>query len=176
MRHKPIPIYAERKERDTGYTIFLDSSTNKVYRAFHKDYNQTTYWIMFALTLGLLRAISGIYLTQFPILIKSAVVIFIGGLGIGIGKLLHKKYTRSLVEIFLNHLEIKELLKQGKKLIKIEIIFISILLIISLILAVLFIIYSWIVWLVFTFMLFTIVGVLLNSLSVERIKLLTKDE
>ncbi|GLO65778.1 hypothetical protein MACH08_15620 [Oceanobacillus kimchii] len=43
MRHKPIPIYAERKERDTGYTIFLDSSTNKVYRAFHKDYNQTTY-------------------------------------------------------------------------------------------------------------------------------------
>ncbi|MFD1335889.1 hypothetical protein ACFQ4N_10045 [Oceanobacillus iheyensis] len=171
MEQKLIPIYAERKEGASGYTIYLDRSSNKVYRAFHKEYNQVTYWIIFALALGLLRAISGVYLTEFPILIKLLIVILIGGVGISIGKTLHNNYTGNLVEIYINDLEIKELIEKGMKLIKREIIITSILLIISLILAVLFIVFSWIIWLVFTLMLFAIIGVLLNSISIQKLNL-----
>lgn len=47
MGSDPIPIYAKSNQGKSGYAIYLDMVSKQAYRAHHKEFSQSKYWIGF---------------------------------------------------------------------------------------------------------------------------------
>ena len=47
MGWKYVPIYGTKEEGKSGYTIFIDLQTNRLYRGFHREVSQTHFMTAF---------------------------------------------------------------------------------------------------------------------------------
>lgn len=173
MRSKPMPIYGKSEQGKSGYTIYLDMNSKTAYRGHHKELNNTKLWIGFFLVLIFMRGLAEV---SFPDtwLVKFIVIVIGVPVSILIGKVLQRNSIDDLLEIYLSEYMLEDYIEEGKKMMIREIIVTIIILIIAIALCILFVVHNWLVWFAFSFMSFAIVGMLMNSLSIERWKFYKK--
>ncbi|MBU8790684.1 hypothetical protein NSA56_18100 [Oceanobacillus caeni] len=171
MSEKIIPIYGKKEKGKSGYTIFIDLHTKKVYRAFHKEVSQSTFMISFFATIILMRFLTDVSLPDFHPFLILIFILTGASISVYIGMIIQKKFMGDLIEIYPSEPMVEDFIDEGSTLFKREVIIAAILLLVSVILVGLFIIYNWLVWLLFSFMSFAISGMMFNSLSIDRWKL-----
>lgn len=63
MNNRMVTIYGNKDKGRIGYTILLDIQTLRVYKAYHKEVNQTVYWACFLTALILMRNLQNVSLS-----------------------------------------------------------------------------------------------------------------
>src|SRR5690625_5389668 len=81
VNEKLIPFFGEKKPGIQGYSLFINPNTKEILKADHKEVNMTKYWILFALTLALIRNVldkSLYFNNQFYLIIVVLIICLIG--------------------------------------------------------------------------------------------------
>lgn len=170
MGHKLIPFYRKLNKKHEGYTLLLDQGTKHVYKVEHQEVNQYKYWITWALTLALLRAVKGmeIYMNS----IKSVLIVVLAmALSGFIGIYKYKKVYRAYREVYFTKDMIDYYLEKGQAQFKKEVITTAIIFVTFVIFVVLFFILHAVVWLFFSLFLFGLFIYCLWGIPLDRYKL-----
>src|SRR5699024_3008871 len=136
------PIYREVDPKAEGFTLLLDSQSQRVYKVIHEKRNDYKFWIAWALVLAFLRGVESLQLSMgssLNILIVIALLIISAGIGVYKYKESHKGgrevyYTQDMLE---------EYIEKGKNTLKGDIILSVIALLAFSAFMALFLIYQW---------------------------------
>lgn len=167
-----IPFYSKKERGRQEYTLFWDKKKDKLYKAYHKEMKQSTYWIAFALTLIFMRSIDDIHMSIF----KSLGLLFLLGIiGTIVGLFYHRKMLyEELIEIFLTQAQLEKYIIAGKKSLRKELETTFILLFFFIVLFTFFFVTKWLPWLIFAFVAFVLMIILLCRFPIERFKLIKR--
>lgn len=169
MKSELIPIYA-KSDGKLGYTIFVDLTSKKAFKGYHQEYSQAKWWFGYFGLLFTMRALAEITLPDTWIV--KALFIGLGiPISIFIGKILQKKLIDYLTDIYLSEYMLDDYIQQGKKLMVREFVFAIVIFVIAIVLCILFLIHNWLGCIVFSFLSFTILGMLMNNLTIRRWKI-----
>lgn len=170
MGHRLIPFYRKLNKKHEGYTLLLDQKTEHVYRVEHKEINQYRFWISWALTLALLRAVKGmeIYMNSLKGVLVVVLAMVLSSL---LGVHQYKKMYRSYREVYFTKDMIDYYLEKGQPQFKKEVIATAIIFGVFVMLAVLFFIFHTVVWLFFSLLFFGLFIYCLWGIPLARYKL-----
>ncbi|RYL87088.1 hypothetical protein ABNN70_00575 [Sporolactobacillus sp. Y61] len=172
MARRLIPFYREMGKNNPGFTLFLDTNSGKVYKAYHKKVNQLIYWVAFVLVLALLRSIQPLNLLTDTPLALSILLLLELTISFFIGYKLYKSYYfKELKEVFFDQTMLQEYIISGKRMLKIDLIAtVSSFVVFALALA-LFLLTYWIIWYLLSFLMLVLTDYMLCSFSRDRFKL-----
>ncbi|MUK87855.1 hypothetical protein GMD78_05510 [Ornithinibacillus sp. L9] len=174
MEKKLLPIYNYSNKNTSGYTIFIDIKTMRVYKVFNENVNLMSnwkYWISIPLVSALLSSLSTDSLSVGAhIIIAIAGSIAAGTLGYLIQRRILHNYK--LQEIFLTKEMIEDYIERGKGRIKLEVSLIVAFTFISIFLLTIYVALLRIELLIVFFIFLFILGLLVPSVSITRFKVL----
>lgn len=170
MKKKQIPVLAN-KENGLSYTIFLDSETNRVYRAFHREMTQKVYWGWFFLFIVFLLLVSMFNLPPLYPLVKLLIILAVSVGSILAANYIYNRSTEPPSEIFPYKEEMERYIKKGRKNFIIELTVFFIFLIGSTVCFLLFWVFDWLGGVAFAALSVLIVSLLFRNFSVRRLKL-----
>jgi len=175
VNERRIPFFGEKRSGIQGYTLFINPNTKEVFMADHKEVNMAKYWILFALTLALIRSFldkSLSFNNQFNVII---VILLSCVIGVLMGRSMYQSSYINDRQIYITHEELKDFIREGNLFYKRQIIMMSIFILLACSCLILFIVSYMLIWLVGIFVFSLLFGTVIPLLSRTRY-LLYKDK
>lgn len=174
MITKLTPFYRVLDKNKAGYTLFIDKEEERVYKSIHNPSNQVVFWVLFFLTIIVLRKFMTFHIPIENTLSLIGFLLLEAIIGMVVGRLIYKYYYNNVTEVFYSPATIESYIERGKKSLKIELGVAIGIFIVYIISIALFLYDKWLIWNVLSLFLISLLSITLSALPIHRFKLYQK--
>lgn len=174
MVTKLTPFYRVLDKNKAGYTLFIDKEEERVYKSIHSPSNQVVFWVLFFLTIILLRSFVSVHIPIENTLSLIGFLILEAIIGIAVGRFIYKYYYKNITEVFYPPATIENYIQRGRKSLKIELGVAIGIFIVYIISIALFVYDKWLIWNILSLFLISLLSITLCALPIHRFKLYQK--